>query len=254
MKSLDKLWDEYDRKCSVKDYPEIKHYWWRNCYSEINNAIIKRIPLNENSKVLECGCGTGKSSLLLSPKVREVVLLDSFLCSLKCAKSLAGYYGAKNTKFIKDDVFRMPFKENLFDFCWNVGLIEHYNQKKAEDIIVEMARVTKNLGYICIGVPNFNSLAIRKAKFLSYKYLKPFTFWIAGYRLVDEHNYNIQILKDMMVNVTRRYNVKFEDIHFDYAGSFLPIETPFFIYKTINRYFPKNFSFLLLLIAKVRKQ
>lgn len=253
MKSLDKPWNEYDRKYSVKDYPEIKHYWWRDCYSKINDLITKRIPLDKKAEILECGCGTGNSFLLLSSRVRKVVLLDYTSYSLECAKTLAGYYKTKNAEFVKADVFKMPFQENSFDFCWNIGLIEHYNQKKAEDIIIEMTRVTKNSGYICIRVPNFASLAIKKAKFLSYKYLQPFTFWITGYRLADEHNYNTQILKDMMVNITRRYNVKFEDIHFDYAGSFLPIETPFFIYKTVNKYFPKKLSFLLLLTARVKK-
>ncbi len=257
-KSITKNWEqEYKRDFQVNKFQEISHYWWRDCYDQIEEFILKNVPLNKNSEILECGCGTGNSSLRLAHKVKQVVLLDIANNTLKCAKQLAEYYKVKNVEFIRGDVFRMPFNDKRFDFCWNIGLIEHYSIPQAKEILKEMLRVTKNSGYMCIGVPNFVSLAILKAKFLSLKLLKPLTFWIKGYRLTDEKKYDEKILCKLLFIINKEKGGKFTQINFNYVGSILPIETPKYIFRKINKFFThflNKTSFLILVIAKIKHQ
>jgi len=247
---------EFNRNYSVESFQEISHYWWQDCYSQIENFVLQNIPLNNDSEILECGCGSGNSSLRIASLVKKITLLDSSNNALKCARKLADYYGVKNVELIKGDVFDMSFKNNRFDFCWNIGLIEHYDFEQAKEVVKEMLRVTKSSGWIFIGVPNFKSLAIIKAKLLSYGFLKPLTFWIKGYRLGKEKKYNLDSLKKLIRVASEKSGIKIEQIYLDYVGSVLPVETPEFIFKKIDkffsRFFPK-FSFLVLITIKINK-
>jgi len=204
---------------------------------------------------LESGSGSGNSSLRLAGKVKNITLLDISSNALKCSKILANYYSVRNANFIKGDIFSIPFKDNYFDFSWSVGVVEHYTKKEIRKIICEMIRVTKSNGYICIGFPNFSSLAIKKAKLLSNIIFKKLTF-INGYRIIDEKNYKENVIKNIIINASKEKKIKIENILLEYAGSVLPIETPKIIFKFINpisnKYF-KNNSFLYLYIFKIIK-
>jgi len=245
---------EYERNYPVEKFQEINNHWWLDCYNQIEHFILKNVPLNKNSEILECGCGSGNSSLRLAHKVEKVVLFDISINALECAKQLANYYNVNNVEFIKGDVFHIPFDEKQFDFCWNIGLIEHYNLIQAKEILKEMVRVTKHGGYICIGVPNFASLPILKARLLSFKPLKPLTFWVKGYRLTTEKKYNKKIIDRLLHAVSKEDGIKLTKITFGYVGSILPVETPEFIFRKINKFstrFFNKFSFLILVIAQI---
>jgi len=248
--------EEFKRDYPVEKFQEVSHYWWKDCYNQIEKFIFKNIPLNNNSEILECGCGSGNSSLKLARLVKKVILLDNSNTALDCAKRLAGYYQVENVEFVRGDVFSMPFNSDQFDFCWNIGLIEHYNFSEAKQIIKEMSRIVKQEGWICLGVPNFMSLPIIKAKFLYFKPLRLFTFRVKGYRLKDETRYDLKDLRKLLFSVSRESGIKFEQVSSYYIGSVLPVETPRFIFEKINKFLSKLFSrlsFLILISAKVKK-
>lgn len=248
---------EYKRDYEVKEFQEINHYWWKNCYDQIEKFILKNIPLEISSKILECGSGSGNSSLRLAHKVKKVTLLDGSKNALNCSKQLAKYYQAENAEFIEGNIFSMPFGNKSFDFCWNVGVIEHYDSVKVKEIIKEMLRVTKAPGYLCIGIPNFNSLAIIKARLLAFKPLNLLTSRMKGYRLKDEKEYDKKDINELLLAVCKENNVKLKNISFGYAGSVLPIETPKFIFRKINSFCShifKKHSFLILAIVEIDYQ
>lgn len=258
MKKSTTLWEEeYKRKVPVEKYQEINNYWWIDCYNEIQEFILDNIKISKNDKILEAGCGSGNSSLRLARKVKEVNLLDKSSNSLKCARKLTEYYHLSNVNFCKGDIFHMPYPDQFFNFSWNIGVIEHYNLQESKKIIKEMIRVTKNDGYICIGVPNFLSLPILKARLLAYKPLKFLTSQIKGFRLKDEKEYNEQILKGLIEKVAKEESIKLNNVNIGYVGSVLFVETPKFIFKAINplvsKIFSKN-SFLILFIIKINRR
>ncbi|MDD3085062.1 MAG: class I SAM-dependent methyltransferase [Candidatus ainarchaeum sp.] len=247
-----KNWEkEFERNDNVETYQEINNYWWVDCYKDIDATIKKNIPIKKNMKILECGSGTGNSSLLLAKDVNSIVLLDQSKSAINSSKKLAKYYDVKNVDFLIGDIFKMPFKDKIFDFCWNIGVLEHYDIEEAKKMILEMRRVTKENGYMCIGVPNFRSLAIIKARFLSNSLLRPITNSINGYRLDDEKKYTIRKFKEIFSDL-KDDNIFFKNISFHYAGSFLPVETSHDIYKKLIKFkaFLNEFSFLILVIIK----
>lgn len=247
---------EYERNYPVEKFQEVAHYWWQDCYKQIEDFVLGHVFLDKNSEILESGCGSGNSSLKLASLVKKVILLDTSNAALNCAKKLANYYKVKNVEFVKSDTFNIPFKNERFDFCWNIGLIEHYNSEEAKKIIKEMLRVIKQGGWICIGVPNFASLPIIKARLLSFKPLKPLTFWIKGYRLEEERKYRLKDLNNLLFLASKESGVGLTQVSSDYVGSILPVETPNFIFKKINKFFStffSKFSFLILISAKVKK-
>lgn len=248
-----KNWEkEFERNDNIGTYQEVSNYWWIDCYKDIDLTIRKNISFNKGMKILECGSGTGNSSLLLAGDVEKVVLLDQSRNAIDSSKKLAQYYNVKNIDFLMGDIFNMPFDGETFDFCWNIGVLEHYDAKKAKEMILEMKRVTKKRGYMCIGVPNFKSLAIARARFLSNSFLKPITNCIKGYRLDDEKSYTIKKFRKLFSDLEND-NVFFENISFHYAGSFLPVETSQKNYDKLMKFKTslKQFSFLILVIIKV---
>ena len=245
---------EFERNYSVEKFQEISHYWWQDCYNQIEEVVLKNILLDNHSKILECGSGSGNSSLRLANRVKKVVLLDGSKNALKCSRQLSKHYKADNIKFVEGDIFHLPFNDKSYDFCWNIGVIEHYDLIKAKEAVKEMLRVTKNFGYVCIGIPNFASLATIKARVLSFRILNPLTFWIKGYRLSDEKKYDIKILNKLLLTASKESGVKLKRISFEYAGSVLPVETPHYIFRKINRfcnYIFRKSSFLILVIVKI---
>lgn len=256
MKSEDSFWEEeFKRNYPASDFQEIGHYWWKDCYDEINKFIIKKITLSDKKEILECGCGSGNSSLRLAPFLKNVVLLDFSRSALGCARKIADYYGTYNVNFMEADIFNMPFERKRFHLVWNIGVIEHYDYNQAKKIIEEMMHITEKGGWVCVGLPNFLSLPIIKAKILSFKFLKPLTFWIKGYRLKDEKKYNPLEIEKIFIEVAKESNIEIEEIFSDYIGSVLPVETPKFIFNKINKsltkFFPK-FAFLFLIAVKIK--
>lgn len=247
---------EFTRNYPIEKFQEINHFWWRDCYDQIEKFVFKNIPLNNGSELIECGCGSGNSSLKIAHLVKRVVLFDGSAVALSCAKKLADYYGVKNVEFIKGDAFCLPFQDNQFDFCWNIGLIEHYNFKEAGKIVGEMLRVVEGGGHIIIGVPNFTSLPIIKARILGSKILRPLIFWAKGYKIKDEIKYNLMDLKNLIFRTAKESGVEVGGVSYGYVGSVLPIETPRFIFKKLNKLFSKvfpMFSFLILVSIEVKK-
>ncbi len=84
-------------------------------------------------------------------------------------------------------IFKIPFKDNIFDLVYNSGVIEHFKDPDNVAAIAEMARVTKPSGRIIIIVPNTLCLWYMAGKFVAI-ILKNFEF---GY----EEDYSPKRLK-----------------------------------------------------------
>ena len=257
MRDNQKNWkNEYGRPEKDTYLQEIDNYWWKQCYDEIENFVIKKIPLIKDWEIAECGSGSGNSSLRMSKRVKKITLVDSSKNALEYSKKLAKIYNADNVEYALADIFNAPFPDGSFDFCWNVGVIEHYKLAEAEKILREMIRITKDGGFICVGVPNFNSLPILKAKILSSKFGLKFLPRAKGYRLQDERRNDENQIKQMLAKACDENGASITQLNIGYAGSVLPVETPKIIFKTLNGLCNQIFkqkSFLIMLSAKINK-
>ncbi|MDO8497712.1 MAG: class I SAM-dependent methyltransferase [bacterium] len=244
-----KIFDEEIKNNNINHFSS---YWWENYYREIAAYVKFKLNKFSNPKVLEAGAGSGKASILLGKKL-DRTLLDISDKALDFAKELVNKFNVENIKYVKGDVFDMPFRKDSFHLVWNIGVVEHYNFEESARALAEMVRVTKENGYIAFAVPNFSSGPILKARLLKHTVFK----FIPGYRLGTEKQY---LESDLIriLNKAVQYSDKYiEDFDVQYFGNPLPMETPKIVLKSfgrlIEKWFPKN-RFLIFIIAKLRRK
>jgi len=224
-------------------------YWWNWCYADIS-FFVESLSFHPEGKLsaLEAGCGSGKTSYSLSRRFERLTLIDASKEALDYARKMHKKHDPlRDTSFHQADLFHLPFEDNSFDFVWNIGVLEHYPSKLASEAVKEMARVVRAGGYVCVGVPNFKSLAIRKASFLSQSRLEPFLRWVPGYRLDTEKEYSAETI----VQIFKQHNLG-KDVMISSAGSCLPVETPKLLLgleRFTQKYIPCQ-SFILLVAGK----
>jgi len=123
-------------------------------FSEEDFNVLTRWVSSKDKKILEAGCGSGRSCIGLSEKFpkSKIIGVDISNKTLKIARRGANLRKLKNVSFKKGDIFNLPFKNNSFDVVFNKGVIEHFTNYK--EAIEEMVRVTKIGGKVIIAVPN----------------------------------------------------------------------------------------------------
>lgn len=102
------------------------------------------------NKFLEIGAGSGRLTNILSKKFRSCTVLDKSAYAIKLTKKIC-----KDCKFIHDDVFNYK-KRTYYDAVASVGLVEHFNQKKMEKLILKHVSFASNNGSIFICVPSYS--------------------------------------------------------------------------------------------------
>ena len=117
----------------------------------VNRRLVEYLKRNALSrhggKVLEAGSGTaGASSLLASAPDVFGVALDADIDALKEARRRD-----PALPVVAGDVYRLPFKEGVFDLVWNSSTVEHLEDPGPA--LAEMARVVARNGHVFVGVP-----------------------------------------------------------------------------------------------------
>ncbi|MBT9165198.1 MAG: Malonyl-(acyl-carrier protein) O-methyltransferase [candidate division WS2 bacterium] len=146
-------------------------------------------------KVLDASCGTGIYALELAERGMRVTAVDLSDQMLEIASHKAESRGLPIT-FRKADVKKLPFPDQAFDLVLSILGLEFMDAKV--EAIRELLRVTRESGYLILGVLNKHSLWTlkrkikalfadtlwRKAKFLSESEWKRLLKKIEGYRFV----------------------------------------------------------------------
>jgi SAM-dependent methyltransferase len=138
-----------------KEYYDLerKHWWFIAREKIISNYIKKLVDqkfLNSSDlKILNVGCGPGRSSQYLS-NFGEVtsVEYDKDCCEFASEKT--------GLKIINGSITELPFQDQLFDLVCAFDVIEHVEDDYLA--VSEMKRVAKNDGVLLITVPAFMSL------------------------------------------------------------------------------------------------
>ncbi len=233
--------DEISKK--LQQHPDFSSYWWEDYYAKIKVYIESFLP--EGATIIEFGSGSGKATLLLNSTYKKD-LLDVSKSALKYARKLARKLDSKYVRYIEADAFNNQLQKGGYDLCWNIGVLEHYPEKEAIRFITEMMDLTKSGGNIIVGVPNFASLPILKAKLLNFRVFSK----IKGYRLDSEINYKKHDLVYLMENAACRAHRQIIFTETFRVGNPLITESPDLfvklIGKPINYLLPRN-RFLLMI-------
>jgi len=138
-----------------KEYYELeRNHWWFVAREGILSNYIQQLINQEKRpsvdlKILNVGCGPGRSSEYLSKfgKVTSIEY-DKFCCEFASEKT--------GLEIINGSITELPFSDNSFDLVCAFDVIEHVEDDQLA--INELKRVTKNESLILITVPAFMSL------------------------------------------------------------------------------------------------
>lgn len=96
----------------------------------------------KDKRILDCGCGTGMISAVLSRKGAKVTSFDVSIGMLRTAKKRAEHWKLE-IPFIQSAFEKLPFKEKSFDFVVGTMILHHTELRES---IKELKRVLKPYG------------------------------------------------------------------------------------------------------------
>jgi ubiquinone/menaquinone biosynthesis C-methylase UbiE len=107
------------------------------------------LPVFENARILDAGCGTGTLTLALLRTLKVPVNLTAIDLSASSMATAMKYVARNNpnqqeVRFAQGNVMAMPFADEAFDFVVTSGVLEYI---PLEEGFTELARVISRGGY-----------------------------------------------------------------------------------------------------------
>ncbi len=99
--------------------------------------------------VLECGCNVGVYTPFLETISNHLISFDLNESLIRNAAK-----ASPDSQFLAADILKMPFRDGYFDLVVAADVVEHTTD--AENVLREMARVTKRNGIAVLSVPCVN--------------------------------------------------------------------------------------------------
>lgn len=117
--------------------------------------IIGSVP--KGSNILEVGCGTALSSLILADCGFDVTASDTDPKVLEDASKRISSLN-QPVKLVKADILSLSsyFKEKSFDLVFSKGVMEHFNDEEAIRGLKEQGKIARK---VIFHIPNSNSKA-----------------------------------------------------------------------------------------------
>jgi len=107
MRSPAKFWDKIADKYAKKPVKDVASY---------NKTLdCTRKHLSEGDNVLEVGCGTGSTALLLAPSVKQITASDISSRMIEIAREKAVVRGVENVRFEQGTLFDERLEKGSFD-------------------------------------------------------------------------------------------------------------------------------------------
>jgi SAM-dependent methyltransferase len=107
------------------------------------------------TRVLEAGSGTGRLSIALARlHAVDVTGVDNSCEAIATGERLLKESGALagSVRFVKADMYELPFDAGTFDLVLSDSVIEHLDRPEAA--LAELARVTRSGGILVVAAPN----------------------------------------------------------------------------------------------------
>ncbi len=125
-------------------------------YAEEIYKLLQKEKIYPPARLLELGSGSGHLSACLAQKGYNVALLDFSTGALEKSRQTFEKYNL-NGEFIEADLFDLSSVTSKYDFVWNSGVMEHFNDENLQKIFEQICNVMKNK-FIFL-VPNPDSIS-----------------------------------------------------------------------------------------------
>ena len=111
--------------------------------------VLKQAGSLRGRRVLDVGCGIGRWTTLLHQYGAQVVGLDIAIPQLRINRERF-VPGQSRPAFVGGSLESMPFPDDLFDFISSITVLQHLPFDTQDQAIENMARCTRNGGWILI--------------------------------------------------------------------------------------------------------
>jgi len=107
--------------------------------------LLHLTTINQNSSVLDVGCGTGRWSYYLSPKVKFIEAIDPSEAIYAAAEFTSA---RQNIRITKAGVDNIPFNDASFDLIFSLGVLHHIPD--TQGAIKKIFKKIKPKGYFLV--------------------------------------------------------------------------------------------------------
>ena len=145
----EKMESGYYHKVFTSSNP-VQRYWHSGRFAK----ILGKLNLNENTKILDLGCGPGTLLSLIKGKYALAVGIDFDKKQIDFAKS---NFNNKNITWLCGDVTKLDIKDK-FDYIICSEVIEHVPPKEADKLLHTIRGLLKSSGTAILTTPNYGSL------------------------------------------------------------------------------------------------
>lgn len=160
-------WDTLYKKYIANDFENWDQYYLIKMKLK-KNFLKQVIKYSGNGKpILECGCGTGKTTLFFSKLGIKSYAMDIEKEMVLSSEKLFKKNNVK-CKVIEGDIHKIPFDDKFFSVTHSSGVFEHYSDDEIIKLINEQIRVSD---YCVFSVPTsyFEKKMLGNERFLSKK-------------------------------------------------------------------------------------
>ncbi|MEK6800890.1 MAG: class I SAM-dependent methyltransferase [Nanoarchaeota archaeon] len=194
------LWEKV-----LNELPESYRSWFKDERKFLHKYITK------HSKVLEVGCGDGRSIKDIIDITQEVTCIDNEQKAVNDAKLNFKYYS--KVKILLAEAIDLPLENNSFDFVLCLTTFANFGNDKYK-ALEEMKRVLKDEGSIIISV--FSEKALEE-RMKIYKKLKCVIKEASkNGRVIIETNSGVivseQFSKKELIEIFNKTNLKVDEI------------------------------------------
>ena len=169
------------------------------------------IKYSDSKPILECGCGTGKTSIFLSEFGLDTYAMDLEIEMVNKAKEKFREK-ASNCKFnvFEGDIKNIPFSDKFFSVTHSSGVMEHFSDEEIIEIINEELRVSD---YCIFSVPTsyFEKKMLGNERFLSRKEWRKIISK-SNAKIIKETGYHYKTFKNRFLDIVRKPSRLFKPI------------------------------------------
>lgn len=113
------------------------------------DLIRKHVPLTNDMRALDFGCGTGQVGIRLHSFLHSIAMVDTSDGMLSVVKQKIDHHAIPNMHIHFGDLFQPGLEENRYDLAYTLMALHHVGE--LAPVFTRFQRLLKTGGYLCIG-------------------------------------------------------------------------------------------------------